>query len=360
MKGPDDVILLFYDGYERQAGPNLVQRLKADARRHARFAWRTLRKKQVRTGYYTAFMNLCKALRRANYKVRINDFAAARRWPDHPIGVCGYPTVFAKVDSLSNPRLIGPGLYSSPSENPTLMNDPRNRFYTERCEWMKNLFAPFYGADRLKYWYRGFDLDTFEDVSNLPKQYDVVVYDKIYHQRDTLYPQTIEPFLKELDAKGLRYRVFHYGSYIRQDYVAALRATRSLAFFAHSETQGHACQEAMAMNIPIFAWDEGVWLDPLAKEVSDEPIPASSVPHFDDRCGVRFKIADMVEKFDEFWPKLAGYRPRDFVAETLSLKGSAETYVQNLRDTAASVPRAANSNTPPASPSASGLVAASL
>jgi hypothetical protein len=355
MKGPDNVILLFYDGYERHAGPNPVQWLKAEAHRHARFAWRTLRRKQVRTGYYTAFMNLCDALRRENYKVRINDFAAARRWPDHPIGVCGYPSVFAKVDSLKNPRLIGPGLYSSPTENPTLMQDPRNRFYTQRCDWMRDLFAPFYGADRLKYWYRGFDLDEFEDVSKRPKEYDVVVYDKIYHQRDTLYPQTIVPFLKELDARGLRYRVFRYGYYIRQDYVAALKASRSLAFFAHSETQGHACQEAMAMNIPVFAWDEGVWLDPLAKDVSDKPIPASSVPHFDDRCGVRFKIADMIKKFDAFWPKLESYRPREFMGQTLSLKGSAETYVQNLRDTAASVPPAANNNTPPVS-----LVAASF
>jgi hypothetical protein len=105
----------------------------------------------------------------------------------------------------------------------------------------------------------------------------------------------------------------------------------------------------MAMNIPVFAWDEGVWLDPLAKDVSDKPIPASSVPHFDDRCGVRFKIADMIEKFDKFWPKLDGYRPREFVGQTLSIKGSAEIYVQNLRDTAASVPPAANNNTPPTS-----------
>jgi hypothetical protein len=337
MKGPDNLILLFYDGFERQAGAALVQQLKAEARRHIRFLWRTIRKKQVRTGYYTAFMNLRHALRRANYDVRINDFSAARRYPDHPIGVCGYPTVFGKIETLTNPRLIGPGLYSSPSENPKLMEDARNRFYTERCEWMRNLFAPFYGAERLRYWYRGFDLDTFEDVSKLPKQYDIVVYDKIYHQRDTFYPQTIEPFLKELDARGLRYRVFRYGSYIRQDYVAALRATRSLAFFAHSETQGHAYQEAMAMNVPIFAWDEGIWLDALAKDVSDKPIPASSVPHFDARCGMRFKMADMLETFAKFWPAIETYRPREFVAETLSLKGSAELYVANLRDAADSV-----------------------
>lgn len=345
MKGPDNLVLLFYDGFERQAGSTPLAWLKSEARRHARFLWRRLRKKQVRTGYYTAFTHLRHALRHANYDVRVNDFAAARRYPAHPIGVCGYPTVFEKLDELQNPRLIGPGPYSSPSENPTLMEDPRNAYFIERCEWMKNLFAPFYGEDRLRPWYRGFDLTKFEDVSTLPKQYDVVIYDKIYHQRDTFHPQTVELLVKTLEARGLRYRVFRYGSYIHHEYIAALRATRSLAFFAHSETQGHAYQEAMAMNLPIFAWDEGVWLDPLAKDVSSEPIPASSVPHFDQRCGMRFKAADMLETFDRFWANLATFRPRQFIAETLSLKGSADLYVAGLKDAAGrAVTRAAPSN----------------
>lgn len=332
MRGPDNLVLLFYDGFERQAEAVPVLRVKAEVRRHARFVWRTIRKKQVRTGYYTAFMNLCLALRRAELDVRINDFATAQHFPDHPIAVCGYPTVFKKIDGLKNPRLVGPGLYSSPSENPKLMEDKRNRFYIQRCEWMKNLFAPFYGEENLRVWFRGFDVTDFEDVTELPKQYDVVIYDKIYHEREDRYAKTIAPFIKQLEAEGLTYRVFRYGSYIRQDYIAALKASRSLAFFAHSETQGHAYQEAMAMNLPIFAWDEGIWLDPLAKEVSDKPIPATSVPHFDDRCGVRFKAADMLEKWKTFWPRRATFTPRAFVAETLSLDRSAELYLQAYQE----------------------------
>lgn len=109
----------------------------------------------------------------------------------------------------------------------------------------------------------------------------------------------------------------------------ALCASRSLAFFCHSETQGHAYQEAMAMNIPVFAWDEGVWLDPRAKEVSpDKPVPATSVPHFDDRCGVR---ANMLEAWGRFWPAHAQFTPRIFVTETLTLKRSAELYLDAYR-----------------------------
>lgn len=336
MQGPDDLILLFYDGYERRAEAEPLPWLRAQARRHARFVWRTLRRKQVRTGYYTAFLNLCLALRRAGYDVRVNDFATARRFPDRTIGLCGYPTVFDKVAALPNPRIIGPGPYSSPSENPTLMqDDPRNRSYMQRCDWMKNLFARFYGEDKLFSWFRGFDINDFEDTRTVPKLYDVLIYDKIYHDRDAFYARTIGPFIERLKAQNLRYHVVRYGAYIHQEYIAALRQSRALAFFAHSETQGHAYQEAMAMNTPVFAWDEGVWLDPHAKEITSDPIPCTSVPHFDDRCGVRFKADGMLAAWDDFWPRVDNFTPRAFVAEELSLMRSAELYVKAYREAGA-------------------------
>lgn len=147
-----------------------------------------------------------------------------------------------KIVAAQPKNYLPPGLYSSPSENPTLFNDQRNKFYIQRCEWMKNLFAPYYGEENLRVWFRGFDVTDFEDVTTLPKKYDVLIYDKIYHNRAENLPRTLEPFIKRLEEQGLTYRVFHYGSYIRQDYMAALRASRSLASFCHSETQGHAYQ----------------------------------------------------------------------------------------------------------------------
>ncbi len=339
MQGPSNLILLFYDGFELQAESELLPQMKAFARRHVRWAWRTIRRMQVKTGYYTAFLNLCLALRRAGMDVRVNDFATARQLPEHPIGVCGYPTVLAKVDALPNPRIIGPGPYGSPSENPTLLQDTRIRGYMQRCQWMKDLFARLYGEEKLFSWFRGFDVQDFEDTRSVPKTYDVLVYDKIYHHREANLARTITPFLAQLDAQNLRYHMVVYGAYNNDDYIAALRVSRCLAFFAHSETQGHAYQEAMAMNTPVFAWDEGVWLDPLAAELSSEPIPCTSVPHFDERCGVRFKAADMLDAWSRFWPKLDTFTPRAFVAETLSLDRSAELYMKAYREAGAPAPR---------------------
>lgn len=335
MQGPDNLVLLFYDGFERRAESALLPAAKALARRHARWWWRTLRRKQVKTGYYTAFLNLCLALRRAGMDVRINDFALARRYPDHPIGVTGYDTVMAKVDGLPNPRVWGPGAIpelliaaSAPGADPSPLHDPRNRLFMHRCPWVADVLGRYVNEDQMFYWFRGFDVGDFEDTRLLPKSYDVLIYDKIYHSREANLARTITPFVERLKAQGLRYKIFEYGAYNHDDYVAALRVSRCLAFFAHSETQGHAYQEAMAMNTPVFAWDEGVWLDPLAALVSSEPIACTSVPHFDDRCGVRFKAADMLTQWDRFWPIVDSFRPRNFVAESLSLEGSAEHYIR--------------------------------
>lgn len=338
MQGPNNLVLLFYDGFERRAESAPLLAAKAFARQHARLWWRTLLRKQVKTGYYTAFLNLCVALRRAGMDVRVNDFALARRYAHHPIGVAGYETVIAKVDGLPNPRILGPGAIlelvlraSSPGGDPSLLRDPRNRLFMQRCQWLADLLAPYCGEDRLFYWFRGFDVRDFEDTRATPKSYDVLIYDKIYHGRDANYARTIAPFVARLDAAGLRYKIFRYGAYNNDDYIAALRVSRCLAFFAHSETQGHAYQEAMAMNTPVFAWDEGVWLDPLAAQISSAPIPCTSVPNFDERCGVRFKAADMLREWDRFWPAVDDFRPRDFVAEALSLNRSAELYLSAYR-----------------------------
>ncbi len=331
MPGPDNLVLLFYDGYERQAEEAPVKRLKAEAKRFARMAWRTLRRKQVWTGRFMTYRTLRLALETAGYTVKVNDFAAARRYPDHPIAACGYVTVIDKVKDLPNPRLLGPGLYDSPLQNPTLMQDPLNRLYIQRCDWEMQIFKPFYG-DAIRMWYRGYDLALFEDVRGAAKTNDVLIYDKIYHDREAHYARTIAPFIEMLKAQGLSYEIVEYGKYHHHDYVDALRRSRVMAFFAHSEVMGNAQLEASAMNVPVYAWDEGVWLDPKAKKLSDKPVPASSVTHFDDRCGVRFTMATMKERWPAFWAARETFEPRAYVAEELPLKGSADLYMRHYRE----------------------------
>lgn len=331
-------VLLFYDGRERRAEEAMSRRIRADLRRHARVLVKRLRRKQVKSGYYTWLCMLIEALERAACDVRLNDFKAARANPDHPIGVVGYRTIFDKIDTLANPRLIGPGIYPSPLENPSLFDDARNRLYISTCQWHSDMFRPFYG-DRLRRWFGGFDVNRFETAEDHAKEFDVMIYDKIIFQRDENYRKTIQPFVTFLDSSNHSYTMIRYGDYIDEDYIEQLKACRSMAFFCHSETQGMAYQQCLAMNIPIFAWDEGIWPHPDSFKINPSGVPCTSVPYFSDRCGMRFKAEDMLEKWPRFWAGLPNYRPRDFVAETLTFERSAELYLSAYRELCPSVER---------------------
>lgn len=319
-----DPILLFYDGYERKAREGVAGQVFSQGHRLARYLYRRARRQQPRSGFYTWFLMLHRALTRAGYDVRVNDFATARRRPDLPIGVAGYPSVLDQVEGLSNPRLVGPGF--SPFDTPHVFEDARNRLMLITCDWYAALLAQHQAV--LRRWYGGFDLDEYPDSRGGPKSCDVLIYDKIYFDRDRCYAQTIAPFIAMLEREGLSYEVLRYGSHHHDEYMSAVRRSRSMAFFAHQETQGMAYQECLSSNVPVFAWNEGVWLDPQARMAGPGPAPCTSVPYWDDRCGVTFKAETMLDAWPGFLARLDTFQPRAFVADRLSLRGSAELYLQ--------------------------------
>ena len=79
--------------------------------------------------------------------------------------------------------------------------------------------------------------------------------------------------------------------------------------------------------MPVFAWDEGDFVDPQLKRDAPAGLAVSSVPYFDRRCGRRFRAATLETEFNSFWSCLDHYRPRDYVRDELSLQRSATAYL---------------------------------
>ena len=103
-----------------------------------------------------------------------------------------------------------------------------------------------------------------------------------------------------------------------------------MAFLCEHETQGLAYQEAMSSGVPIFAWDEGILVDPHQKKLMASNTKVSSVPYFDERCGMTFKVGEIDEKFDLFWSKREYFLPRGYVMENLNFKAGATRYLSLL------------------------------
>ncbi len=262
---PKPLVLLFYDGYERFAIPGLVGSAYSQARRALRFLDRTSRGRQVRTGFYTAFLSLVQCLRTAGCDVRVNDFAAAAARPNHPIGLAGYPSVLDRV-RLPNPVIFGPGDFGSPEAARTVATDERFRLLIQPCEWFVDFYRPYCG-DKLISWFAGIDLDDWPDASRQDKDVDCLIYDKIRWKRDQLVPAVLHRVERALDLRGLTRQTLRYGAHHQGEFRRALTKARSLIFLCEHETQGLAYQEALATGIPVLAWDEGNLVDPFSAEL---------------------------------------------------------------------------------------------
>jgi hypothetical protein len=317
-------VLLFFSDFEKDRFFKNDRYLK----RIVRPLYGALFKKPTVTGYFVWLQLLVQALEQSGVEVKVNDYAAAKRDPGKPVGLVGYPHLLDTWD-LPNPALLGPSLYSHPLQAPRLMEDARFRLYILTCDWMEKLFVPYYGAERCVMWNAGIDTERWADTRGLEKDIDVLIYDKVRWNRETLEESLVQPILERLARENLRSHRIRYGNYNYAMFRDLLKRSRAMLFLCEHETQGMAYQEAMACNVPILAWENGYWLDPDAGNYA-EPVVATSVPYFSDECGARFAGAqDFEAAFTRFWEGLAGYQPRRYVQETLSFERSAGTYLRH-------------------------------
>jgi hypothetical protein len=319
--GPDRTVLLFFEDVEEdRVVPN-----DRHLRRAARRVYHAVTEGRRVTGFEGAFRLLTRALERAGCRVVVNNARMARRYPHHPIGICGYPHALRRW-TLPNPAVLGPGMFDHPAQAPDLMRDPRFRSYLVPCEWMRDLFAPTYANTEI--WFGGIDVAELPDYRGAPKEVDFLVYRKILWNRDATDALLTEPLLAELRRRGLTYRVLPYGGYEASEYRRLLASSRGLLYLCEHETQGLAYQEAMACNVPVLAWDQGWWLDPIQRSFGGAPVPATSIPYFSDQCGERFADVDgFPAALDRFLLRRASYEPRQYVSRHLSMEESARRYL---------------------------------
>ncbi len=316
-------VLLFYREYESDSFFKHDRYLK----RILRPLYRRLRRRQKNSGFAVSFDLMQRGLKKAGYAVHINDYRTARAHPQYPVGLVGFPSLLDDW-KLPNPAVLGPSLYDHPLVAPDILKDFRFKKYAVLGPWVMNMFKPVYG-DACFSWFAGIDLEEWPDLSAGPKTFDFLIYDKVYWDREEAEKNLIAPILAALDKKGLTYRRIRYKMYDYETYRELLKGARGMLFLSHHETQGIACQEALASNVPILAWDKGVWTDPLWHKFSPIQPRASSVPFFSPDCGEKFRdISEFENALDRFMNNRSRYTPRAYVEQNLSMDISARLYAE--------------------------------
>lgn len=291
--------------------------------------FRKLLGKNKVSGVEKVFINLCKSFDELNIKYTVNKpFKSIKS--GEPVVVLGAGTYSLEGYTQSNPIIAGIGLMTHPNEWPELFSDYPVAKYLQHSVWAQNIYTPHFGKANCALWPAGIDTNKWAPTK-LPKKIDFLIYNKIRWNVDEVNAELRNPILKKLDDAGLSYKEIAYGHYFERDYFLLLQQCRAMIFLCEHESQGFACCEAMAMDIPVLAWDQGFCLDPNQFNWGETDIPASSVPFFDDSCGVRFKdLQEFETQLPLFWKqvKANAFIPRKFIEANLSLKKSGERMLE--------------------------------
>lgn len=289
---------------------------------------RCLRGKPMIGGQKRVFLNLCKGLDLLGVSYRVNDYAYAKGNPQELVGIVGKPIVLNKMN-WKNPILFGASIYSHPCDNPDLLKQFDIRQVLVPGEWTRDMFFPFYG-DKVQTWYVGIDTEHWSSKLQQNQNIDVLIYDKVRWKHEQYEKELINPILEHLNRQKLRISVIRYGHYREDQFREILKRTKSMIFLCEHETQGIAYQQALSFGIPIFAWDRGgYWQDPTYYPHRVKFQSVTSVPCWDERCGLKFKNTDeFVQLWQSFWLKLNRneFNPRAYILDNLTLEKCAKKY----------------------------------
>ncbi|HAA29473.1 MAG TPA: glycosyltransferase [Cyanobacteria bacterium UBA8553] len=295
---------------------------------------RIVRGKPRPGGQMRVFLNLCAGLEKISIPYRINDYRYIQQHPEEIAGIIGKPQVLDKI-KWKNPIVFGAAVFSHPSDDPELLNRLPISKILVPGKWMRQMWEPYYGNHVLA-WPVGIDTTIWAPVPSDRKDIDILLYDKIRWEHDRYEHELIVPLKSCLEQRGLKIAEIRYGFYQEEDFHSLLGKSKAMIFLCEHETQGIAYQQALSCGVPILAWDRGgFWQDPFYFPDTVEFAPVSSVPYWDERCGVKFKdISEFPSKLEEFLDKLnrQQFAPRDYILENLTLEKCARHYLEIVKE----------------------------
>jgi len=306
-------------------------------------ARRVLRRRPepVPSGFSVVARNLSRGLDRIGRRHGLHTRADPPP-PGRPFGILHGPIDAVRELAARGPCVVGPGVLSAPEQWPTMFTDTEAALHVQASPWAADLFGRAW-PERVRVWPVGIDTGAWAPDPAAAKTVDVLLYDKVRWDRPAVEAALVDPMRAQLQDAGLSVETIRYGHHTPSEFAAALRRCRALLFVCEHETQGLACEEAMAAGVPVLAWDPGEWADPRRVAWGIPVTPATSVPYFDERCGERFRdldafpaaLAQLRDGLD------AGrYAPRDYVLEHLTLEVCARRYIALLDEAAGVAARA--------------------
>lgn len=227
----------------------------------------------------------------------------------------GFVTVFLNKhnsiqSNLINNSFVGPNICVLPIDDRIMMEQKYQKTIVP-SKWVKNLYSKWIPAEKICTWAVGIDTDLFSDKSNNEKTNDCLIY---FKRRSSEELNIIKNFLK---GKKQSFVLVEYGKYNEAQFIDVITKSRYGIILDNTESQGIAIQEMMSCDLPLLVWDVTHWVDRGEKY----KIKATSIPYWDERCGINFDNGEDLEKaYNDLTENLSNYKPREYVVENLSIE----------------------------------------
>jgi glycosyltransferase involved in cell wall biosynthesis len=219
--------------------------------------------------------------------------------------------------------LLGPNLFVLPTDNPKLCDDFDN--FIVPSQWVKDLYITF---DLLKnknifVWPVGIDTEIWKPTVENKKEIDCFIYFKNRTEQDL---EIVKAICRKFN---LTFKVIGYGSYLEKELKELCEKAKFAILLTGTESQGIAYLNILSSNIPCYVFNTPTWKDEY-KKISCE---ATSVPYWDERCGVIANNVDL-NHFKQFLDANENnkFEPRNYILDNLTLEKSAQAYYNMLRE----------------------------
>jgi hypothetical protein len=222
--------------------------------------------------------------------------------------------------------IFGPHFSVFPDNKLAVLNNiSKNAIYTQPSEWVSRLWNNANQILPVKTFPFPVNTDKFMPIEDTIKD-KVFIYFKRRRSEELTF---ITSFLEK---NNIEYKIFDYvNRYSEEEYIDYLQHSKYGIILDAHESQGFAIEEALSCNVPLLVWN----VTTMQQEAGSNypPIPATSIPYWDNRCGEYFyKYDKFKETYDKFIKNIDKYQPRQYIMENLSIEKCSERFINLIKD----------------------------
>ena len=224
--------------------------------------------------------------------------------------------------TVNKPVIYGPHFSVFPNSKLQKIPIGQKALYIQPSDWAKRSW----GSIQIPIHTFSFPVDTIKFSPSNKVKNKVMVYTK---RRDPKHVEFVCNYLKQ---NHIDFEFFDYVQrYKEEDYLRVLQESKYGIMIDAHESQGFAIQEALSCNVPLLVWNVKTMNQEWKSRYS--PIPCTSIPYWDSRCGeVFYEYDEFIPMFQRFTANLQEYKPREYILEHLSVEPCAKRFQELIKN----------------------------